>query len=198
MDVELRHPAEAPSHRGDQGPSGEQRLDHGGSQRREHHAAARRCEGRRLRPDVRDVAHGLGGLLDCDVEGLVPVENRQRDRLVESVEEGGRHRPEGDDDRQLRRERPEPERPYSELVAAVRVTHGPRPLDEDGADPVRGALRNAEVPRQVGQAERPAGREQVEDPQCGVDAGGGGARRRGRRSLGFGHGFERCPSCQRR
>ena len=89
---------------------------------REHDAPARRCERRCLRADVRDVTHRLRRLLDRNVERLVAVQDSEGDRLVELRMEVRRDGPEGDDDRQLGRDRPEAQRADPELIPAVGKT----------------------------------------------------------------------------
>ena len=63
---------------------------------------------------MRDVADGLRCLLDRDVQRLVAVDDGERDRLVELVEEVGGDRAERRHDRQLGRMRAEPQRADAE------------------------------------------------------------------------------------
>ena len=146
---ELGHAVEPPARRREQ----ELATEHGGDRLLrmgcEHDPAARRGERRRRRPDVRREPDRLRRLLERDVQRLAAVEDGKRDGLVVTGEELGGDRPEGDDDRELRRRRPEAERPDPEVEATVVIAHGPAALDEHGADAVQGALRDAKLAREL-------------------------------------------------
>ena len=126
--------------RRDEEPPAEQRRDGRRRMRGEHHPAARRGEGRGLRPDVRDEPDRLRRLLEREEERLAAVEHREGDRLVVPREELGGDRAECLHDRQVGGARPEAERPDAEREPALGVPNGPAALDEHGQDPVQGAL----------------------------------------------------------